>query len=169
MRNECLANKGCRASRKQRWPGDPRDARIPRRDNTAGQWGRLSKWTNQASGVSRKLRGQESEYLDLTPTLLPTCHMTWAKHSILSLYFPISFFFLFFSSFFFFFKWPHMEVPGLGGESKLQLPAYTTATATPDPSHICDPRHSLRQHWILNPLTEARDRTHILTDTMSGS
>ena len=27
----------------------------------------------------------------------------------------------------------HMEVPKLGVESELQLPAYTTATATPDP------------------------------------
>ena len=27
----------------------------------------------------------------------------------------------------------HMEVPRLGGESDLWLPAYTTATATPDP------------------------------------
>ena len=30
----------------------------------------------------------------------------------------------------------HMEVPRLGIELELQLPAYTTATATPDPSHI---------------------------------
>ena len=27
----------------------------------------------------------------------------------------------------------HMEVPRLGVESELQLPAYTTAAATPDP------------------------------------
>ena len=43
-------------------------------------------------------------------------------------------FFLFFLLFFFFcflglHTW-HMEVPRLGGESELQLPAYTTATAT---------------------------------------
>ena len=31
-----------------------------------------------------------------------------------------------------------MEVPRLGAESKLQLPADTTATATPDPSLLCD-------------------------------
>ena len=30
------------------------------------------------------------------------------------------------------------EVPRLGVESELQLPAYTTATATWDPSHICE-------------------------------
>ena len=29
----------------------------------------------------------------------------------------------------------HMEVPRLAGESELQLPAYTTATAMQDPSH----------------------------------
>ena len=35
------------------------------------------------------------------------------------------------------------------------------ATATPDPSHICDLHHSPRQCQILNPLSKARDRTHI--------
>ena len=37
--------------------------------------------------------------------------------------------------------------------------AYTTATATPDLSHICDLHHSSQQRQILNPLKEARDRT----------
>ena len=32
----------------------------------------------------------------------------------------------------------HMEVPRLGVKSELQLLAYTTVTATPDPSRICD-------------------------------
>ena len=58
----------------------------------------------------------------------------------------------------------HMEIPRLGLESELQLPAYTTATATQDPSHVCDLHHSLQQHWILDSLSEARDRTHILMD-----
>ena len=53
-----------------------------------------------------------------------------------------------------------MEVPRLGVKSELQLPAYTTATATPDPSHICDLHHSSVQRQILNPRSEARDRTH---------
>ena len=57
------------------------------------------------------------------------------------------------------------EVPRLGIESELQLPAYTTATATPDLSPICVLHHSSWQCWILNPLSEARDRTHILMDT----
>ena len=38
-------------------------------------------------------------------------------------------------------------------------PAYTTATAMSDLSHICDLQHSSPQHWILNPLSEARDQT----------
>ena len=41
----------------------------------------------------------------------------------------------------------HMEVPRLGVESELQLPA--TATATPDPSHVCTLRCSWWQHQIL--------------------
>ena len=57
-----------------------------------------------------------------------------------------------------------MEVPWLGVESELQLLAYAAATATPDPSHLCDLHGSLHQHRILNPLSEARDRTHILMD-----
>ena len=56
-----------------------------------------------------------------------------------------------------------------GVELELQLPAYVTATATQDPSRLCDLHHSLWQHRILNPLSEARDQTHILTDTMSSS
>ena len=53
-----------------------------------------------------------------------------------------------------------MEVPRLGVELELWLPAYTTATATRDLSHICNLHHRFQQHWILNPLSEARDRTH---------
>ena len=39
----------------------------------------------------------------------------------------------------------------------MELLAYTTATAMPDQSCICDLHCSLWQHWILNPLSEARD------------
>ena len=38
----------------------------------------------------------------------------------------------------------------------------TTATATPDPGRICDLHHSSGQCQILNPLSEARDRTYNL-------
>ena len=36
----------------------------------------------------------------------------------------------------------HMEVPRLGVKLELQLPAYTTATATQDLSHVFDLHHS---------------------------
>ena len=51
----------------------------------------------------------------------------------------------------------HLEIPRLGVESELQLPAYTPATAVPDPSCICDLNHSSWQHWIIYPLYKARD------------
>ena len=60
----------------------------------------------------------------------------------------------------------HMEVPRLGVESELQLPAYTTATATPDPSHVFNIHHCSQQHQILNLLSKARDQTRILMDTI---
>ena len=43
-----------------------------------------------------------------------------------------------------------MEVPRLRVELELQLLAYTTATATGDPSHNCHLHHSSRQCWVLN-------------------
>ena len=61
----------------------------------------------------------------------------------------------------------HMEVPRLGVESELQLLAYTTATAMRDPSHICDLHHGSQQRRVLNPLSQARDRTCILMDAIS--
>ena len=58
-----------------------------------------------------------------------------------------------------------MEISRPGVESELQLPAYTTGTAITDPSYICNLCGSLKQHQILNPLSEARDQTCILMDT----
>jgi len=66
---------------------------------------------------------------------------------------------------FFIFLGQPMEVPRLGIKQELQLPAYTTATAMWNPSPVCNLHHSARQRWILNPLSEARDGTHILMDT----
>ena len=57
-----------------------------------------------------------------------------------------------------------MEVPRLGVQLELWLLAYSTATEMPDLSHVCDEHHSSWQRWVLNPLIEARDRTHILMD-----
>uniref|UniRef100_A0A480V5X7 Negative elongation factor C/D-like n=1 Tax=Sus scrofa TaxID=9823 RepID=A0A480V5X7_PIG len=55
-----------------------------------------------------------------------------------------------------------MEVPRLGVQSELQPPACTTATATRDPSHVCDLQHSSQQRQILNPRSKARDRARNL-------
>ena len=56
--------------------------------------------------------------------------------------------------------WP-MEVPRLGVKSELHLPARHQT----DPSRICDLHHSSRRHRILDPLSESRDRTHVLLDS----
>ena len=55
--------------------------------------------------------------------------------------------------------------PRLWVKSKLHLPAYATVIATWGPSHICNLHHSSWQCWIPDPLSKARDRTHILMDT----
>ena len=72
--------------------------------------------------------------------------------------------FLFFFFFFFCFSVAPAAYPSpmLGVKSGLQLLACATATATPDLSHICDLHHSSQQHWIINPLREARDQTCVL-------
>ena len=62
-----------------------------------------------------------------------------------------------------------MEDLSLEAESELQLQAFTTVTATPDPSRIFDLHCNLRQPWILDSLSKARDGTHILMEIMSGS
>ena len=59
----------------------------------------------------------------------------------------------------------YVEVPRLGVEYEPLLPAYTTAKATQDLSLIYGLHHSSRQQRILNPQSEARDRTCIFMDT----
>ena len=46
-----------------------------------------------------------------------------------------------------------MEVPGLVVEWELQLPDYTTAAATEDPSCVCNLHHSSWQLWITDLLS----------------
>ena len=69
---------------------------------------------------------------------------------------------VFFSFFFLGLHSQHMEVSRLGVKSELQRPAYTTATATPNPSQVCNLHHSSRQHRNLNPLSKARNPTRNL-------
>ena len=83
------------------------------------------------------------------------------------MHFVCNFHLLFYLKKFFFFVFlgphlQHMEVPRLGVKLELQLLAYATATAMPDPSCICGLHSSLQQCQILNPLSEARDRSCIL-------
>ena len=76
--------------------------------------------------------------------------------------------------FFFFFFFFFTATPAGYGSSQAKgliravAGVYTAAMATPDLRHICDLHHSLLQHQILNPLNEAKDRTHILTETILG-
>ncbi|XP_020950486.1 uncharacterized protein LOC100620498 isoform X7 [Sus scrofa] len=55
---------------------------------------------------------------------------------------------------------PPQHVPRLGSNWSCSC----QPTATLDLSRICDLYVSLQQHWILNPLSEARDRTPVLMD-----
>ena len=59
-----------------------------------------------------------------------------------------------------------VQVPRLGAESERKLPAFAIATATPDLSCVCDLYYSSQQHWIPNPLSRARDRTHFPMDAI---
>ena len=54
----------------------------------------------------------------------------------------------------------HMEVPMLGVKLELQLPAYTIATAVPDPSASAATCPQLTAMLIPNPLSKARDRSN---------
>jgi len=114
-----------------------------------------------------KARGQTCILMDTSQI----CFCCAARGSPWRAVFCLFVCFLFFCHFFFFFFLTflflgpllrHMEVPRLGVESELQPPAYTRATATQDPSHVCNLHHSSRQRQILNPLSKARDRTRNL-------
>ena len=68
--------------------------------------------------------------------------------------------------FFFFFRTTPVAYSSSQARSwmELQLLAYATATATQDLRHVCELHHSSRHCWIPDPLSEARDQTHILVD-----
>ena len=57
-----------------------------------------------------------------------------------------------------------MEIPRLGVELELQLPAYSTATAAWDRSRFSHVHHSSWQCRILNSLSKDRDWTCVLMD-----
>ena len=47
---------------------------------------------------------------------------------------------------------------------EIHPPDYNTPKKNMDPSLICGLHHSSQQHQNLNPLSEARDQTHIMMD-----
>ena len=101
-------------------------------------------------GGNGTLGGLVSPPLTLTLVLRLRCDYveTWSPYLAANQY-SMAFFFFFF--FFCPYLW-HMEGARRWFELWLQLPASTTVTATPDPSHVCDLCCSLWEHWILNPL-----------------
>ena len=86
--------------------------------------------------------------------------MQWTLGYIFKLMFLFSFFFCLFRP-----HLRHMDVPRLGVKSELQLPAYTTATATSDLSFIFNLHYNSQQCQIFNPLTESRKWTRNLMVT----
>ena len=58
-----------------------------------------------------------------------------------------------------------MEVPRLGVQSELQLPAYATATEMQDRATSVTYTTAHRNARSLTPLSEAKDRTQFLTAT----
>ena len=103
------------------------------------------------SEIQKALSSCQSKLFNTKTYLEPCCFLTFLIQSYGLL-------FSFFLFFFFVFLGPclqHREVARLGVESELQPLA--TATATQDPSRICDLHHNSRQCRILNPLSEVRD------------
>ena len=119
--------------------------------NAAGLWG--------LPPAYRKNPGSHPAVRGINSSNIPS-HQT---HRTLYIFLPLFFFFLFFFGFLGL-HLQHMEVPRLGVKLELQLPAYATATATPDWSRSCKLHCSLQQCRVLNPLREARDQTQILMD-----
>ena len=112
-------------------------------------------------------QGQDRTHNLMVPSWIRFCYAT-IEHLFNELIICISSsvrcLFMSFAHFFFLFFslgscLPHMEVPRLGVELELQLPAYATATATWDPSYVCNLHHSSQQCQILNPLSKTKDRT----------
>ena len=104
------------------------------------------------------------EYAYQTLSYVKNHHKNFKIEILIPLKICNNIFFFFFLVFLGVHLW-HMEVTRLGVKSELQLPAYTTAKTMQDPSCICNLHHSSRQHQILYPLRDARDRTHVFMDT----
>ena len=119
-------------------------------------WGASFRWKDKKSSWFNMGKSCTLKLLRTTirMNLLSVKH--WRKKKFMIIFFFFSFLGL---------HSQHMEAPRLGVQLEPQLPDYTTATATGDPSHICNLHHSSRQRHIPHPLSRAKDQTHILTDT----
>ena len=111
-------------------------------------WCRSKRWLGSHVALAVAVAGS------LSPDL--TTYLAW----LFVVKFSNRFFFFFFC--FLGSYMQHTEVPRLGVKLELQLLGY--ATATQDPSHVCDLHHTSWNHQILNPLSEDRGWTCILMD-----
>ena len=89
-------------------------------------------------------------------------------------HYNINYFFLSFFFFFCLFRASPMVYGNSQARGRIRavaasLPAYATATATPDTSWVCELHHSSWQRQTLDPLSEARDPTPVLMDTIQVS
>ena len=118
--------------------------------------------SHSGSSSTTTLLGNPPEPLSLSVLSLD---LGWCLFSSFPIQHPVILFFIFILFFCFLgLHLQHMEIPSLWVKSRLQLLVYTTATA-PDLSRACDLHHSSPQCRTLHPLSEARNRTHILMDT----
>ena len=95
----------------------------------------------------------------------------WRVKSERKLLFNQQFYFLFY---YYFFLFRATAVANGSSQSRNRIRAAAVSlhhshSNAAGPSHICDLCHSVRQCWILNPQSEAKDTTHILADTVLGS
>ena len=73
------------------------------------------------------------------------------------------------SFFLFYFRVPSVVYGSSRARSLIGAAAGAYATATPDPSCICELPPTSGKPRIFNPLSKVRDGTQILMDNMSGS
>ena len=85
-------------------------------------------------GAPQRSQGRSLPFFLSTVYVLSRSHFSWEAGNIHS---PLLIYLVFLGP-----HPQHMEVPGLGVESELQMPAYTTATVTQDLSSIGDVHHS---------------------------
>ena len=95
-------------------------------------------------------------------TAIISCSLKGSKYKLSKIWQQMLFFF-----FFFLFRDAPLAYASAQASDRTGATAllvYARAIATLHPSHDCDLHRSTWQRWILDPLSEARDRTHILMD-----